>query len=265
MSRMLRASGEAGARRREPAVARGGRADEHERDSAARRGRRAKRRTGAWHSTRRARTNARATSGGVGERLRGLRQRRRAAARAGLPARGRRARLRPVAGREGQLGFWRWLSLFLGVAGTYRQNDSVDVVYQAAGRRQSPRGLPLATDELGVGQLDRLAVDEHAWPLDRSAGGPARHRVEHRVELVLGALLDPRPPSARPPSGTRSVRANGTGRGPARSRRRRRRSMVMVRIGGPLGGGGAWRVAQARSGRRSGEEQSDDCIGNCQE
>src|ERR1700736_86217 len=28
--------------------------------------------------------------------------------------------------REGRLGFWRWFSLFLGVAGTYRQNDSVD-------------------------------------------------------------------------------------------------------------------------------------------
>jgi hypothetical protein len=36
---------------------------------------------------------------------------------------------------EGRLGFWRWLSLFLGVAGTYRQNDSVDVVYQRDGRR----------------------------------------------------------------------------------------------------------------------------------
>ena len=41
---------------------------------------------------------------------------------------------RPLA-REGRLGFWRWLSLFLGAAGTYRQNDSVDVVYQAGGRR----------------------------------------------------------------------------------------------------------------------------------
>jgi hypothetical protein len=44
--------------------------------------------------------------------------------------------------REGQLGFWRWLSLFLGVAGTYRQNDSIDLVYQAAGRRQV-MALPL--------------------------------------------------------------------------------------------------------------------------
>jgi hypothetical protein len=45
--------------------------------------------------------------------------------------------------REGRLGFWRWLSLFLGVAGTYRQNDSVDVVYQQAGRRVVAAGLPV--------------------------------------------------------------------------------------------------------------------------
>ena len=45
--------------------------------------------------------------------------------------------------REGRLGFWRWLSLFLGVAGTYRQNDSVDVVYQRAGRRVVVTGLPI--------------------------------------------------------------------------------------------------------------------------
>jgi len=45
--------------------------------------------------------------------------------------------------REGRLGFWRWLSMFLGVAGTYRQNDSVDVVYEVAGRRQVAAGLPI--------------------------------------------------------------------------------------------------------------------------
>src|SRR5262245_949804 len=37
--------------------------------------------------------------------------------------------------REGRLGFLRWLSLFLGIAGTYRQNDSVDIVYDTGGRR----------------------------------------------------------------------------------------------------------------------------------
>jgi hypothetical protein len=36
---------------------------------------------------------------------------------------------------EGRLGFWRWLSLFFGVAGTYRRNDIVDVVYSDGGRR----------------------------------------------------------------------------------------------------------------------------------
>ena len=41
---------------------------------------------------------------------------------------------RALAG-EGRLGFWRWLSLFLGVAGTYRKNDTVDVVYTEGGRR----------------------------------------------------------------------------------------------------------------------------------
>jgi len=49
--------------------------------------------------------------------------------------------------REGRLGFWRWLSLFLGVAGTYRQDDTVDVVYEVAGRRTVASGLPLVPDE----------------------------------------------------------------------------------------------------------------------
>ena len=49
--------------------------------------------------------------------------------------------------REGKLGFWRWLSLFVGVAGTYRQNDVVDVVYQVDGRRSVASGLPLVPDD----------------------------------------------------------------------------------------------------------------------
>lgn len=57
---------------------------------------------------------------------------------------------RPLA-KEGRLGFWRWLSLFLGVAGTYRQNDSVDVVYRVNGQRVVATGLPLLPDESDVG------------------------------------------------------------------------------------------------------------------
>jgi hypothetical protein len=45
--------------------------------------------------------------------------------------------------QEGQLGFWRWTSIFFGVAGTYRQNDSVDVVYEANGRKAVAAKLPL--------------------------------------------------------------------------------------------------------------------------
>ncbi len=51
--------------------------------------------------------------------------------------------------REGRLSTWRWLSLFLGVAGTYRQNDSVDVVYSAGGRRIVATGLPIVNENGG--------------------------------------------------------------------------------------------------------------------
>lgn len=51
--------------------------------------------------------------------------------------------------KEGKLGFWRWTSLFLGIAGTYRQNDSVDVVYDMNGRRVVATGLPITREETG--------------------------------------------------------------------------------------------------------------------
>jgi hypothetical protein len=44
---------------------------------------------------------------------------------------------------EGKLSAWRWLSMWVGVAGTYRQNDSVDVVYQRTGKRAVATKLPL--------------------------------------------------------------------------------------------------------------------------
>lgn len=45
--------------------------------------------------------------------------------------------------QEGRLGFWRWLRMFLGVAGTYRKNDSVDVIFEVGGRRTVATGLPI--------------------------------------------------------------------------------------------------------------------------
>lgn len=43
--------------------------------------------------------------------------------------------------QEGKLGAMRWTSMLLGVAGTYRKHDSVDVVYKRDGRRMVATGL----------------------------------------------------------------------------------------------------------------------------
>jgi hypothetical protein len=47
--------------------------------------------------------------------------------------------------QEGRLGFWRWISLFFGIAGTYRKNDTVDIVFTRDGRRtvESLEATPL--------------------------------------------------------------------------------------------------------------------------
>jgi hypothetical protein len=42
---------------------------------------------------------------------------------------------RQTLAHEGRLGPIRWLSMLLGIAGTYRKHDNVDVIYEAGGRR----------------------------------------------------------------------------------------------------------------------------------
>ncbi len=44
---------------------------------------------------------------------------------------------------EGKLGVMRWTSIFLGIAGTYRQNDSVDVAYERDGQKVVAAKLPV--------------------------------------------------------------------------------------------------------------------------
>jgi hypothetical protein len=48
--------------------------------------------------------------------------------------------------QEGRLGPIRWLSMLLGIAGTYRKHENVDVVYELNGRRTvvtlTPRSDP---------------------------------------------------------------------------------------------------------------------------
>jgi hypothetical protein len=43
--------------------------------------------------------------------------------------------------QEGKLGAMRWTSMLLGVAGTYRKHDSIDVTYERDGRRMVATGL----------------------------------------------------------------------------------------------------------------------------
>ena len=52
---------------------------------------------------------------------------------------------RPIA-KEGKLGALRWLSMLLGIAGTYRKHETVDVVYESAGRRLVAADLPLVAE-----------------------------------------------------------------------------------------------------------------------
>jgi hypothetical protein len=56
---------------------------------------------------------------------------------------GRSLRFAKPLAREGRLGVLRWASMFLGVAGTYRKNDIVDVVYEVDGRRTVASGLEI--------------------------------------------------------------------------------------------------------------------------
>ena len=55
--------------------------------------------------------------------------------------RGRELVFKRSLAQEGRLGLIRWLSIFLGFAGTYRKHDTVDVVYEAGGRRLVASGL----------------------------------------------------------------------------------------------------------------------------
>jgi hypothetical protein len=60
---------------------------------------------------------------------------------------GRELRFAKPLAKEGKLGPIRWLSMLLGIAGTYRKNDSVDVVYTVEGRRVVATGLPVIPPE----------------------------------------------------------------------------------------------------------------------
>jgi hypothetical protein len=49
---------------------------------------------------------------------------------------------RPIR-KEAKLGFFRWLILFIGIAGSYKQNDSVDVGCKLDGQSEHLVNLPI--------------------------------------------------------------------------------------------------------------------------
>jgi hypothetical protein len=51
--------------------------------------------------------------------------------------------------KEGRLGAVRWAGIFLGLFGTYRQNDSVDVQYTQNGERQLATYLDILDPDEG--------------------------------------------------------------------------------------------------------------------
>jgi len=57
--------------------------------------------------------------------------------------------------QEGKLGWWRWASMLLGIAGTYRKHENVDVQYTLNRKPQVATGLPVETVSGDENALDR--------------------------------------------------------------------------------------------------------------
>jgi hypothetical protein len=54
---------------------------------------------------------------------------------------------RRLLAQEGRLGPIRWLSMLLGVAGTYRKHETVDVQFTRGGKVELASDLPIHADE----------------------------------------------------------------------------------------------------------------------
>lgn len=49
--------------------------------------------------------------------------------------------------KEGKLGFMRWLTMWLGVVGTYRRNETIDIEYRLDGKTHLASDCPVLSDE----------------------------------------------------------------------------------------------------------------------
>ena len=95
---------------------------------------------------------------------------------------------------EGRLGFWRWTSLFLGVAGTYRQNDSVDVVYERTAGAWSRAGSSCSPRLLEPDPSIRVTPSAGHQPgvrmvLHKLQRGPCERNLPQRADFLFGDPL----------------------------------------------------------------------------
>jgi hypothetical protein len=49
--------------------------------------------------------------------------------------------------KEGKLSGWRWLAMYIGLFGTYRKNEMVDVSYRLAGRIEHATDLEVIPED----------------------------------------------------------------------------------------------------------------------
>lgn len=75
--------------------------------------------------------------------------------------------------QEGRLGFWRWAVMFIGLAGSYGQNDCVDIMFRRAGSTLIETALPndslidddvVAHDERGGPPIGGTSFDARTGP-----------------------------------------------------------------------------------------------------
>ena len=86
---------------------------------------------------------------------------------------------RPLA-QEGRLGFWRWASMWLGIAGTYRKHETVDVVYESDGTARG-RDRPRAAAVRRTGQADAAASSRWDTRVAEQRGNGLREHVAPRA------------------------------------------------------------------------------------
>ena len=201
--------------------------------------------------------------------VRGLRQRRAAEARAPTTAsRGASLVFERELRKEGRLGLWRW---FLGAwgIGTYRQNDSVDVRYEAGGRAAGGRGpRHRAAAQASPGVRQRLVRRSASILPDACSTRPPRiSPVAAAPTPGCGSCSTPAAPpclhqrrarAARRRSGRPAVQRARRARAPrrrARPPRRPRRGRPLGAGGGERGRPGAARLRRAPAGRAAGASQ----------